>query len=475
MIDSVRTKLTLWYTGILALALVAFSVSVYLVMANQLAARFDRGLQTALDGTARLFIHEKDERETDQHAASSALRKHYAPHQAVALYDAQGQLILEKMLPDNVRAVLPEHFTTLAANGSRFFTLSEAQTGADDGLRLLVQRLAVPPQAVYYITAAEPRTELDQSLELLRDIFLFAVPLALLLAGVSGWFLARKSLAPVVMMAESARRISAENLNERLPVPNPRDELGQLAGTFNELLARLDAAFVQQRQFMADASHELRTPLSVLRTAAAVTLEQPQRPEAEYREALALMHEQARRLTRIVEEMFTLARADAGRRPIAAQDFYLDELVAETARAASVLAERKQIALHLAPLHETPFRGDEDLLRQLLLNLLDNAIKFTPQGGAISLTLESNGGGYHLTVADTGGGIPAEAQARIFERFFRVDKARSRADQEQGGGAGLGLSIARWIAEAHGGALRLARSDQHGSTFVVNLPAEPAP
>jgi len=358
----------------------------------------------------------------------------------------------------------------LAAGGSRFVSLSESQTGADDGLRVLVQRITAPPKGDYFIAAAEPRAELSDSLELLRGIFLIAVPLALVLAGAGGWFLARKSLAPVVLMAEGARRISAENLNERLPVPNPRDELGQLADTFNELLARLDAAFAQQRQFMADASHELRTPLSVMRTAAAVTLEQPRRPEAEYREALTLMHEQARRLTRIVKEMFTLARADAGRRPLDAQDFYLDELVAETARAASVLAERKQIALELAPLRETPFKGDEDLLRQLLLNLLDNAIKFTPAGGTIHLELEEKGECYLLTVADTGIGIPAEAQPRIFERFFRVDKARSRAQQEQGSGAGLGLSIARWIAEAHGGVLRLAHSDPTGSTFVVSLP-----
>lgn len=470
MIDSVRTKLTLWYTGMLALALVTFSVGVYLVIANQLAARFDKGLRTAIDGTARLFIHEKDEGETDSHSASSALRKHYAPHQAVALYDAQGQLILEKTLSENVRAAWPADSASLTVGGSRFVNLSESQTGADDGLRVLVQRITAPPNGDYFIAVAEPRAELADSLELLRGIFLIAVPLALLLAGAGGWFLARKSLAPVVLMAEGARRISAENLNERLPVPNPRDELGQLADTFNELLARLDAAFAQQRQFMADASHELRTPLSVMRTAAAVTLEQPQRPEAEYREALTLLHEQARRLTRIVEEMFTLARADAGRRPLDTQDFYLDELVAETARAASVLAERKQVALELAPLRETPFRGDEDLLRQLLLNLLDNAIKFTPAGGTVQLKLEDKGEQYFLTVADTGAGIPAEAQPRIFERFFRVDKARSRAQQEQGSGAGLGLAIARWIAEAHGGALRLAHSDQTGSTFVVSLP-----
>ncbi len=475
MIDSVRTRLTLWYTGMLALALVAFSVGVYLVLAHQLAERLDASLRTALDGTARLFVHEKEESETDQDSASSALRKHYAPHQAVALFDTQGGLIAEKPLPGDVHASLPVTFAAIEAGGVRWLTLSEKQSGGDDGLRLMVQRLSVRPTgATYFIAAGEPRTELEEDLELLRDIFFVAVPLALLLAGLGGWFLARKALAPIVVMAEGARRINAENLSERLRVANPRDELGQLAATFNQLLARLETAFAQQRQFMADASHELRTPLSVLRTAAAVTLEQPQRAEAEYRDALGLMHEQSRRLTRIVEEMFTLARADAGRRPLEAKDFYLDELVTETARAANVLATRKNIAIEIAPIHETPFRGDEGLLRQLLLNLLDNAIKFTPAGGAIRLDLERHNGAHQLSVADTGVGIPAAAQPHIFERFYRVDKARARAEQEQGSGAGLGLSIARWIAEAHGGSLRLENSTNTGSTFIVTLPVHSA-
>ena len=195
-------------------------------------------------------------------------------------------------------------------------------------------------------------------------------------------------------MSEQARRISAENLEERLPVANARDELGRLAVVFNELLARVNAAFAQQRQFMADASHELRTPVSVAQTAAGVTLEQPQRAEAEYRDALQVINDQTRRLSRIVEDMFTLARADAGRLPLRLSRFYLDELLAETARAATVLAAPQGINVDLPLIAETPFEGDEDLLRQMLLNLLDNAIKHTPAGGTVRLSLAQQAADY---------------------------------------------------------------------------------
>jgi signal transduction histidine kinase len=262
-------------------------------------------------------------------------------------------------------------------------------------------------------------------LHLLRHIFAVAVPLALLLAGIGGWLLARKSLAPVVAMADSAQRISVEQLAQRLPITNPHDELGHLAATFNALLARLEESFGQQRQFMADASHELRTPLAVMHTTADVTLQQPSREESAYREALAIIGQQTQRLTRLVGEMFTLAHADAGHRPLHLQAFYLDELLTETARAAHVLAARKQVAIATACVPDALYYGDEALLRQMMLNLLDNAITHTPPEGQVALTLVRHNGQYRITVTDTGGGIPVDAQPHIFECFYRVEKARA--------------------------------------------------
>jgi heavy metal sensor kinase len=283
--------------------------------------------------------------------------------------------------------------------------------------------------------------------------------------------LARKSLAPVMAMAERARKIGAENLGEQLPVANPRDELGQLAVTFNELLARLYEAFERQRRFMADASHELRTPLSVMSATAGVILRKRRREEEEYREAIQTMNEQTRRLSRIVKDMFTLARADAGSYPLDKRSLYLNDLLEDVARAARLLAAEKNVELEITNGVEAGFHGDEDLLRQMILNLVDNAIKHTPPGGAVRMSLTEEPRDYVISVSDTGPGIPPEAQARVFERFYRIDKTRSHSEDGHGAGAGLGLAIASWIAQAHAGKLELARSDHNGATFTVRLPS----
>ena len=211
------------------------------------------------------------------------------------------------------------------------FTVVEARDD-DDRHRLAVQRVTVPPSAATYVIAAGSSLEpTDEELESLREVLAYVIPFALLLAGAGGWFLARQSLAPVATMVGRARKIGAEDLGARLPVVNPRDELGRLAETFNDLLERLEAAATQQRQFMADASHELRTPVATSRTAAAVALQQPHRSEEEYREALAIIEQQTTRLSRIVEDMFTLTRADTRSYPVRSGPMYLDEVVDEEA------------------------------------------------------------------------------------------------------------------------------------------------
>ena len=469
MFDSVRTRLTLWYTGVLALVLILFSAGIYYLLAGKLNRRLDAEVQTTNEGIARLLAYELAEGETEAQSVQSALTEHYFPNQAAAIFDAQSRLLAEKPLPNNHRAELPASFSPSTAT-IQILTIQQDANGEDDGVRLGIQRLTIPQESKsYVIVVSQPLDLLSEELEILGNILLAAIPIALALASLGGWFLAKKSLTPVVIMSESARRIGAENLDLRLPIANPRDELGRLAATFNELLERLQSSFAQQRQFMADASHELRTPLSVMRTAAEVTLEQPQRDESEYREALTMIDRQTDRLTRIVEDMFTLARADAGKRELSKHDFYLDELLAETASAAAVLAKRKGVIVECTSGIETPYRGDEDLLRQMILNLLDNAIKFTSAGGRVHLQLSQNNSKHLITISDTGPGIPAEAQPYIFERFYRADHARSRSDQVNGSGAGLGLSIARWIAEAHDGSLTLQQSDHTGSVFVASL------
>ncbi len=470
MFDSVRMRLTLWYVGVLSLILVAFSVAVYVFVERSLYDRMDAGLGSTLETVSAALERQVAAGETSREALESGLQQLRFPSQAIAILDAEGRLLAQKPVAGNAPVRMPP-FGAGPVGSPRFYSLEERIPDTDDSCRGVIQRVQIPSQNVSYLVVVNQSVELlTDELELLQDILYVAVPLSLVLTGFGGWFLARRSLSPVVAMSEQAQRISAQNLDQRLPIANPRDELGRLAATFNELLARLSDSFAQQRQFMADASHELRTPLSAIRTASAVTLQQVDREKSEYREALTIVEQQARRLSRIVEDMFVLARADAGRPALQNTEFYLDELVAETVRAAAMLAGQKNVQIQAAPLPETLFRGDEGLLRQMLWNLLDNAIKHTPEGGRVGIALESRDAECVITVTDTGIGIPPEAQPHIFERFYRADPARSRTESVNEGGAGLGLPIARWIAEAHHGRLELQCSAETGSTFVVFLP-----
>jgi heavy metal sensor kinase len=302
-------------------------------------------------------------------------------------------------------------------------------------------------------------------LRTVRRVLCLALPLVLALAGLGGFALASRSLAPLGWMAEQAMRITGSNLETRIDIGGAAEELTVLAASFNELLSRLDQSFETMRRFVADASHELRTPIAVIRGEADVVLASERSP-AEYKQSLAIIQDEARRLSRLVEDLLNLARADAGHVKLQIREFYLNDLLADCCRFVQPLANARRINLECRCAEDVPFRGDEELLRRLVVNLLDNAIRYTPGGGQVSATLESAGSDLLIRVADTGIGIPPEAVPHVFERFYRADKARSR----QEGGFGLGLSIVKWIAEAHDGAVALTSRPDAGSTFTVLLP-----
>lgn len=470
MFESVRARLTLWYVSVLALVLVAFSLGVYALLSRALHARVDDGLLSLVEITTKSLTNDIEEGQTVQGSAQSTVAELLNPQQAIAVFDGAGNLLAENTSGEDFHPRLPD-LGSIPDDEVVLYTVPEEEDDTDDFQRVAIRRVSVSAARVpYVILINQPLDPIEDELELLRRILYYTVPVALLMAGLGGWLLARQSLAPVVDMAERARRIGSENLDQQLPVVNPRDELGRLAAAFNELLARLNSAFAQQREFMADASHELRTPLTVMHAAAGVTLKQPHRDEGEYREAIEMLDEQTRRLARIVNDMFVLARADTGSYPLRKTTLYLNDLLEEVARAGSMLASGKGVRVEAADSPEVTFHGDEDLLRRMLLNLVDNAVRHTPPGGLVGLSLTRQPGLHVIAVSDTGPGIPAEAQPRIFERFYRADKARSRAEAADGG-AGLGLAIASWIAQAHGGSLELARSDRDGTTFLVKLPA----
>ena len=466
MINTVRGRLTLWYVSALALILVVFGVAVYVMLSRSLHRRVDEALRSTLEISITSLTHDTQEGQSSQSAAQSTTAELSHPQQAMMIFDGAGQLLAEHPYEGDLH-IRPPDLGAIPDDEVYLYTVAE-EGDANDRHRLAVRRVRIPPaDTPYIILASQPLEAVEDELESLREILYLATPAVLLVAGLGGWFLARQGLAPVGAMARRARQIGAGSLDRQLPVANPRDELGQLANSFNELLSRLDAAFDEQRRFMADASHELRTPLSVMSTAAGVTLKKEHREEEEYREALQMMAEQTRRLSRIVRDMFILARADAGHYPLQNRALYLNDLLDEVARAGALLASDKNVTVELTNLPEAAFHGDEDLLRQMVMNLLDNAVKFTPARGVVRLSLARRADEYLLSVSDNGPGIPAEARDHVFERFYRADKARSRSED---GGAGLGLAIARWIAQAHDGDLELADSDGNGATFIVRLP-----
>jgi two-component system OmpR family sensor kinase len=276
--------------------------------------------------------------------------------------------------------------------------------------------------------------------------------------------LATRSLAPVSRMADQAKTITDRNLRSGLDAGAGSEELQLLADSFNELLARLDRSFASMRRFVADASHELRTPLSIIGGEADVALAAG-RTAAEYRESIVIMQDEARRLSRLVDDLLNLARADAETTRLQVEPFYLDDLLTECCRSVQGLAAAKDLALECHCREDVTFSGDQELLRRLVLNLLDNAIRYTPGGGRVSVQLETCEGSLRIAVCDTGIGIPPEAAPHVFERFYRADQARSR---EQGG-FGLGLSIVKWIAESHNGTVELSSQPGVGSTFTVLL------
>jgi two-component system, OmpR family, sensor kinase len=481
MLDSVRVRLTVWYSLALALALILLSMLTYVLYERNSSQRTDSNLVELADAFATTFNAElRDQNGPDavKEAAREAMIEHRFRDTIFVIVGPGGIVLLNTL---DLAAVSPsrppgspvifasESFRELAANtDSARREMRTIRGGGRDVFRGYARRLPTAGR-IYTLVVLQSLRPQHEMLQDVRNTFLWAIPIALLVAGVGGYFLARKSLAPVAAMAAQARGMGAANLHDRLAVLNPRDELGQLAVTFNQLLERLENSFERQKWFMADASHELRTPVAILHGETEVTLSRTDRSPEEYRETLGILKDESQRLARIVEDLFTLTRADAGQYPLQLHTIYLDELAADVLRRARSLAMAKNITLSASIQPELPIEGDEALLRRMLLNLLDNAIKYTPEGGQIWLECGKRDDEYALSVHDTGTGIPVELQTRIFERFFRADKARSRAEGESGG-AGLGLCIARWIAEAHHGRLELTKSDTTGTTFTSWLP-----
>ena len=452
MTMSIRGRLTLWYSAVVVAVLVTGAIVGSLAQSRLALQGLDDDLTRTMATLVGVMHTEFGEGLTLEASAEEASREVVAPGHAMVLTRVDGTVLAAWGLPVDVPAIVGRpaqtDATTIATGG--------------EGVRVLTRDVAEYGHR-YRAFVVEPLDGLAaQHAAMVRAISI-GVLIALLIAAAGGWLIGRQTLRPLSEMAAQAGGIDEHDPTGRLSTPHPDDELGRLATAFNGLLGRLAAALHQQRQFMADASHELRTPVSVVRTAAQVTLSKDDRSADEYQEALAIVEEQANRLTRLVDAMFLLSRAEAHGVPLRTEFVNLDDIVAETVRGARVLAEQRALRVAMEGEQEVGFHGDDGLLRQMIGNLLDNAIRHADARGAVVVHLSRTADRILVRVSNDGPGIQAADTHRIFERFVRIGPSD---------GGGLGLPIARWIAEAHGGTLVLACSAPGLTTFVVSLPIE---
>jgi signal transduction histidine kinase len=457
MTASLRTRLTVWYALTLGLGLGLFSIALLRQQERIGFRRVDREL-AALGAAATSVLNDELHEQPDRRLAALDLIGTFStPGRLLVVTDAGGSVLaanwsgLEPQPMPPIADAMPRIWTVASGAGSWRLRAHGETFGA--------ARLG--------IVVGMPLADLQREHAEAREAMIIGVPIALLLATGGGLWLATIGLRPIAEMAAKAARLPSTG-EEDLGRPARSDELGRLALAFNGLVARLRAALATQRQFMADASHELRTPVAVVQTTADVTLSRAHRDEAEYRDAVAVMGGEARRLGRLVEDMLVLARADAGAYPLRMVDLYIDEIVAECARTFEVVARQRGIRLVVQPLPEMELRGDEELLRRLVINVLRNAIQHTAPDGEVVITAEKAGDRAVIRIADGGTGIPDADRDRIFQRFVQLDPSR-RTD-----GAGLGLPIASWIANVHQGTLTLEATGIHGSTFRIMLPLRTA-
>jgi heavy metal sensor kinase len=456
----VRTRMALWYVLVLGFLLLAYAGGASLFLFYSLREDLDGNLLEDVETVEGLLESTPDGRIT----LDTARQEHNEPtmQRMVEVWSPEGTLLYRSPLLGGrtlggapvaqERKESDEPSTVRLSDGTRVRMATSLHTA--DTRRVLLR-------------VAHSEEPLWQEIKEFLTVLVFGFPLALVLAGFGGFALARKALAPVDAMAQKAERISAEQLSERLPIENPEDELGQLAGAFNATLARLEAAFEQLRRFTADASHELRTPLTAIRSVGEVALQTP-KSASEYRDVIGSMLEETDRLTRLVDSLLTLSRADAGHIHLQRTDISLLGLVQEATSLVEVLAEEKQQRVSLEGEPTLIVSGDRLILRQALINLIDNAIKYSPAGAEIFVRVGAGRDSQLIVeVVDQGPGVPQEHRSRIFDRFYRVDSGRSR----EWGGAGLGLAIARWAVEFHGGQLSLESVEGQGSTFRVTLPS----
>lgn len=446
---SIKFRLTVWYLVAIAVLLIIFGAVAYYLLSKNLFRNLDESLQarvSEIQGNIRMkegqvFFEQKG-------------------NELVMIYKDDGSLW--SRLGPNVRFANFDATVQQALFGKNIFL--SASTTEGEEVRLYVAPYNVDSRTRIAIVVGRLPSDVREMLSIFRIVIINSSLIVILLAGLGGMFLAGQTLKPVERIADIARGIGEGDLSRRIDIETD-DELGRLSGTLNVMIERLEGAFNKQRRFVADASHELRTPLAVLQAESTLALDK-KRTQPEYRKSLELVSQEVAYMSEIVGKLLSLARSDSGTEPLNFQPVNVMDLLSELFQEVGALAQEKGLQFNLGQTENLTVWGDRLKLRQLLLNILDNAIRYTPSGGSISGSLVRKNGSAVVSIEDTGIGIPAEQLPFVFDRFYRVDKARSSAE----GGTGLGLSIAASIAKAHGGGIEVESQVGQGTTFRVVLP-----
>ena len=456
---SIGLRLTLSYLLIFVVAQLIFGLGMWFILRHNLYDIADDILEGQIDDIHRFFEAQRKNASTSElreEANATYALEHTGDY--LQIQDGQGNWIYRS-------SFLAKHGLPTLSAGQLHKPSYESRRLDERQFRFLSESIEVNGRSVVVQTGV-PEDDVIKTLRLFRRYLLLFAGLMLLAGSAVGYWLSRRALAPVDALTRTARSISGTNLSSRLERLNTGDELQRLSDTLNEMLARIETAFLRVSQFTADASHELRTPISLIRTEAEIALRKS-RDEAEYQETLRHILHEAERTSSLIEKLLSLARADAGRESMDIRDLDLRETMRQIATHwHQVMATHQLRFTENLTARDVCIAGDRTAVSRLLNILLDNAVKYTPSSGSVELALEANNETAVIAVRDNGMGISNEDLPRIFERFYRADKARSR----ELGGAGLGLAIAQWIVEQHQGSITVVSSPGRGSEFVVELP-----
>lgn len=461
-----RVRLTLWYGSALAMVLITFSVVLYVLTARNLRDDVDQSLEETATAAVRSlqergFLPLIDEEELlSQFPELARIDKFFQ------IFSPSGTITIRS--PNIRQHEVPLSRTALEATLNGQTILESAKYPHEPPLRLISVPIIHRDNLLYIVQVGTSMESIEDTLRRFLILLVVAMPIALAVSLAAGWFLAGRALRPVDAITLAAQRIAAGDLSQRLTMPTAPDEIGRLAGTFNNMIGRLDTSFRQIRQFTSDASHELRTPLTVMKGETELVLRRPRALE-DYQAVLESNLEEIDRMTRIVEELLFLSRADMGEVKMESKPVLLEALVEDIHRQALLLGQDRNIEVVLGTVMPALVQGDELRLRELLLNLVENAIKYSHPGGKVEIGLVTVGQEAILSVTDQGIGIGPEDHTKIFNRFFRTDGARNHTKK----GTGLGLAICAWIVEFHKGRISVKSAVGQGSTFTVTLPLAP--